>query len=61
MNDQLMRTDDVAVLLDVHPNTVRNLVKQGRLEVVRVGSSVRFEAETVRKFVEACRVASKGD
>jgi excisionase family DNA binding protein len=60
MDGKLLTTDEVAVLLNVHPNTVRNMVKQGRLDIVRVGSSVRFETEAVRQFVEACRVVSKG-
>lgn len=38
-NGRLIRTGDAAKMLDVHPNTVRNWIKSGRLEGVRGGGS----------------------
>jgi excisionase family DNA binding protein len=60
MDKTLLTVEDVAVLLNMHPSSVRRFVAKGELPIVRIGSSVRFETEAVRQFVEACRVVSKG-
>jgi len=51
MEDKLLTLIEVARILTVHPNTVRNLVKRGVLPVVRVGSAMRFEWDDVREYI----------
>ena len=46
--DRLLTIREVAALLKVHPNTVRNLIKAGTIPAARVGRQWRFvEAELV--------------
>ena len=60
MEEQLLTYEQVANLLNVHPNTVRNIVKQGRLDRVKIGSATRFRVEDVRQFAESCIVGKAG-
>ena len=49
--DQLLSVKQVASYLSVSPKTVMRLVARG-LRCVRVGRSVRFDAQDVRRWVE---------
>ena len=42
MDKTLLTVEDVAVLLNMHPSSVRRFVAKGELPIVRIGSSVRF-------------------
>ena len=47
---------DVAVRLGVHPETIRRLIHEGRLDAVRVGRLLRVSASDVDEFLERQRV-----
>jgi excisionase family DNA binding protein len=47
---------DVADRLGVHPETIRRLIHDGRLDAVRVGRVLRIEGRAVSGFVERQRV-----
>jgi len=59
MDPILLKIHEVANLLRVHENTVRNLMADGSLPYVKVGASLRFRTEDVRQFAEASVVKSK--
>lgn len=41
---------EAAELLDVHPNTIRNLVKQKKIAHYRVGRQIRIAASELEKL-----------
>jgi excisionase family DNA binding protein len=47
---------DVADRLGVHPETIRRLIHDGRLDAVRVGRVLRVDRRAVAGFVERQRV-----
>ena len=49
---------DVARWLGVHPETIRRLIHDGRLEAVRVGRVLRIGAPQLQRFLERQRVRS---
>jgi len=55
---QLMKTEEVSERLQVHPGTVRNLVKRGELPYVKIGKSLRFKTDDVEALVERLAQAS---
>jgi len=38
--------------LKVHPNTVRNWIRDGKLEVIKVGKGIRITEEQLQKFLK---------
>ena len=46
----------VAVLLGVHPETIRRLIHEGRMDAVRIGRVLRVESHEVDAFVARQRV-----
>jgi excisionase family DNA binding protein len=48
----LLRREQVAKLLEVHPKTVQRLGDSGKLAVVRLGRAVRYRRDQVERFVE---------
>lgn len=46
---KLYTADELAKLLQIHPKTVYRLGREGKLELVRVGRSVRFVEPTAGK------------
>ena len=46
---KLYTANELAELLQIHPRTVYRLGREGKLELVRVGRSVRFAEPTARK------------
>ena len=55
MEPILLNINEVANLLGMHPNSVRNLMADGKLPFHKIGKSLRFKTEEVRKFVEDLR------
>jgi len=51
----LLTIDEVAKQLAVSEAYVRRLVRERRIEIVKIGKFVRFESSTVRTFVESAR------
>lgn len=47
---ELLSVKDVAIRLDVHEQTVRGLIRDGRLSAVRVGKLVRVSVVALSEF-----------
>ncbi len=56
VGDNLYTVRDVAGLLGVHPETVRRLIHDGRLEAVRVGRVLRVHGNSLDGFLARQRV-----
>jgi excisionase family DNA binding protein len=54
--DSLYSVREVAERLGVHPETIRRLIHDGRLEAVRVGRVLRVHGGDFAGFVERQRV-----
>ena len=54
--DGLFSVRDVAQRLGVHPETIRRLIHDGRLEAVRVGRVLRVDPQAVQGFLDRQRV-----
>ena len=53
---ELVSVRDVADQLGVHPETIRRLIHDGRLDAVRVGRVLRVHREAVDSFLARQRV-----
>jgi len=51
----MLTTTATAARLNVHPQTVRRLVKSGLLPAFRVGHNLRFDPADISRFLEARR------
>jgi excisionase family DNA binding protein len=54
--ESLVSVRDVADQLGVHPETIRRLIHDGRLDAVRVGRVLRVHREAVDSFLARQRV-----
>ena len=54
--DELFSVRAVAQRLGVHPETIRRLIHDGRLEAVRVGRVLRIDPLAVQGFLDRQRV-----
>ena len=54
--DSLVSVRDVADQLGVHPETIRRLIHDGRLDAVRVGRVLRVHRDAVDTFLARQRV-----
>ena len=54
--DSLVSVRDVADQLGVHPETIRRLIHDGRLDAVRVGRVLRVHRDAVESFLARQRV-----
>jgi excisionase family DNA binding protein len=52
---QLFTVAQVADALELHPSTIRRLIRRGDLAVVRIGVAVRLEVGEVAAFIERRR------
>lgn len=53
---ELVSVREVARRLGVHPETIRRLIHDGRLDAVRIGRVLRVEASALESFLERQRV-----
>jgi excisionase family DNA binding protein len=56
VTDELVSVRDVATQLGVHPETIRRLIHDGRLEGVRVGRLLRVRRSDLEQFLQVHRV-----
>ena len=54
--DGFVSVREVAAQLGVHPETVRRLIHDGRLDAVRIGRVLRVHREAVDRFLALQRV-----
>lgn len=55
MIDQHYKTEDLAALLSVHPETIRRAARRGELESIRVGLDRRYTEAAVAKWLASRR------
>lgn len=58
MATKLLTIQETAGRLGLHPQTVRKIVKSGRLRVARIGRSIRIRPEDLEEFIESSRAGS---
>jgi len=58
MQDRLLTPDQVAKTLQLHPFTILNYIKQGKLRSARLGRVYRIRESDVDKFIESQMVAT---
>jgi len=51
-NNSFLTVEQVAVLLQVHWQTVLNYIKSGKLEAVKLGKGYRIPREALDKFIQ---------
>lgn len=51
--DEFYTINQTAVVLKVHPLTVRRYIKEGKLKAYRVGGSIRISLNDLRAFTES--------
>jgi excisionase family DNA binding protein len=56
---KLLTINDVADLLNVHKDTVRNLVRDCKLTHIKLRGAIRFRAEDVDKWLERRTIKAK--
>jgi len=54
--DSLYSVRDVAEQLGVHPETIRRLIHEGRLDAVRIGRVLRVHGASLQGFLARQRV-----
>ena len=52
----LFSVREVADQLGVHPETIRRLIHDGRLDAIRVGRVLRVQGDTLERFLSRQRV-----
>ena len=58
--DRCYSVREVAGRLGVHPETVRRLIHEGRLDAARVGRTLRIDADALARFIARQRVKPSG-
>lgn len=56
VSENLYSVRQVAETLGVHPETIRRLIHDGRLDAVRVGRVLRVDSQSLAGFVARQRV-----
>jgi len=55
-NDDLLTTEEVAKILQVHVLTVYSYIRRGNLEAIRLGRAYRIIPQDLELFIESNRV-----
>jgi len=50
--EQLLRVDQVAEALQVHPQTVYGLIRNGKIRAAKVGRAWRIKPEAIDNYLE---------
>lgn len=56
----LLTTDEAAQFMALGKRTIQELVAEGRLAHVKIGRSIRFDIEDLRRFVEGQKKKAAG-
>jgi excisionase family DNA binding protein len=56
---KVLKLEEVAEFLKVHPSTVYRLLRRGRIPAFKLGSDWRFNQESVERWIKA-REAAEG-
>lgn len=48
----LYKVERVAELLDLHPDTIRRYIREGKLKAYKIGKGFRIKKESLDKFLE---------
>lgn len=59
MQNRLLTPEQVAEMLQLHPFTVLNYIKQGKLRSARLGRVYRIRESDIDKFLESQMVDTK--
>ena len=51
---QLLNSKETAKLLGISERTLWSLTKQGSLPAAKIGKSVRYRSEDLKRYVESC-------
>ena len=52
MSTQWLKVEDIARELDLHVNTVRGWIRDGKLKATKVGRDYRIKREDYEKFLQ---------
>ena len=47
----LLKVKQVAIKLNVHPNTIYSLIRTGELPSIKIGRSIRINEEAYHEFI----------
>lgn len=50
--DDLLTVNQVALILKVHPLTIRRYINEGRLKAIRLGGNIRISQSELKSFSE---------
>jgi excisionase family DNA binding protein len=53
IDDQLLTVDQVAEELHLHPQTIRNWIRNGKLRAVKLGHVFRVKREDMEEMIES--------
>lgn len=51
--------DEAATLLDLHPQTVRRLVREGKIRGGRVGRSIWLDGNSIAEYLSRAGIAAR--
>ena len=52
MIEKLYTVKDLAEMLQVTEHSIRRYIREGKLECVRIGNTIRFKQEQLDRFLE---------
>lgn len=58
-NKEYLSPNEIGAILSIHPNTIRNLVRKGKIESVKIGGSVRIPSRVLNEKMEGEKEKNK--